>query len=155
MWNKDRSIALSKCCVVFFALLLVLFDVWCVWGIKNPGEFDVLVLSDILFLSVCAYIASAFLFIILWNLWQLLGKIGGGNVFVESNVRYMRIVSWFCIAVALISASCAVYMYSRYIIFWLFVVITMAAGFMGLIVRIVKNCFQQAVAMKSELDFTI
>ena len=30
-----------------------------------------------------------------------------------------------------------------------------AAGFMALIVRIVKNIFQQAIDMKSELDLTI
>ena len=30
-----------------------------------------------------------------------------------------------------------------------------AAAFMALIVRIVKNVFQQAIAMKSELDLTV
>ena len=32
---------------------------------------------------------------------------------------------------------------------------TMAAAFMALIVRIVKNAFEQALAMKDELDFTV
>ena len=36
-----------------------------------------------------------------------------------------------------------------------FLLITAAAGFMCLIVRVVKNVFQQAIAMKSELDLTI
>lgn len=155
MWNKDKSIVLSQACVVFFALLLVLFDMWCAWGVKNPDEFDVLAFDEILFLAVAAYVSSVFLFVILGCLWRLLGHIRLGEVFIGQNVRLMRVVSWCCLAVALTSAACAVYTYTRYIFFWLFVVITMAAGFMGLIVRIVKNSFEQAIAMKSELDLTI
>ena len=34
-------------------------------------------------------------------------------------------------------------------------VCAMAAGFMALIVRIVKNAFQQALLMKDELDYTV
>ena len=37
----------------------------------------------------------------------------------------------------------------------LFLVMAAAAAFMALIVRIVKNVFQQAIAMKSELDLTV
>ena len=33
--------------------------------------------------------------------------------------------------------------------------IALAAGFTGLIVRVVKNVFQQAIAMKDELDLTV
>ena len=36
-----------------------------------------------------------------------------------------------------------------------FFVGTMAAAFMALIVRIVKNAFQQAMLMKDELDYTV
>ena len=36
-----------------------------------------------------------------------------------------------------------------------FIAVAIAAGFMALIVRIVKNIFQQAIDMKAELDLTI
>ena len=36
-----------------------------------------------------------------------------------------------------------------------FAAVGIAACFMALIVRIVKNVFQQAIAMKSELDLTV
>ena len=41
--------------------------------------------------------------------------------------------------------------------FWYlpFAAVAVAACFMALIVRIVKNVFQQALAMKSELDLTV
>lgn len=36
-----------------------------------------------------------------------------------------------------------------------FIAVAIAAGFMALLVRIVKNIFQQAIDMKAELDLTI
>ena len=36
-----------------------------------------------------------------------------------------------------------------------FIAVAIAAGFMALIVRIIKNIFQQAIDMKAELDLTI
>ena len=51
-------------------------------------------------------------------------------------------------------AACLLCLVSAwYYLPWLLVAV--AAGFMALIVRIVKNCFAQAAAMKDELDFTI
>ena len=60
----------------------------------------------------------------------------------------LRAVSWYCVWVALIClAGCVCYPP--------FVFVAIAAAFMALIVRIVKNVFQQAISMKSELDLTI
>ena len=36
-----------------------------------------------------------------------------------------------------------------------FAVLAAAAGFMALLVRVLKNAFAQAVRMKNELDYTI
>ncbi len=59
-----------------------------------------------------------------------------------------RLIAVICIAVALICAFGTP--------FYLTIgVVAAAAGFMGLIVRIVKNAFQQAMEMKDELDFTV
>ena len=63
-------------------------------------------------------------------------------------MTYLRSVSWYCIWVALIClVSCVCYVP--------FVFVAIAAAFMALIVRIVKNVFQQAISMKSELDLTV
>ena len=52
------------------------------------------------------------------------------------------------LAAAVISALSALY-YAP------FFVIAMAAAFMALIVRIVRNVFQTAIGMKDELDYTV
>ena len=42
-----------------------------------------------------------------------------------------------------------------FICYWPFAVLAAAAGFMALLVRVLKNAFAQAVRMKNELDYTI
>ena len=71
-----------------------------------------------------------------------------GEIFTADNVRRLRIVSWCCVGAALLCLVSALYYPS-------FLLVTAAAGFMCLIVRVVKNVFQQAISMKSELDLTI
>lgn len=60
----------------------------------------------------------------------------------------MRRTSWCCILVAVLCMISAVATPTL-------AVIAIMAGFVGLVVRIVKNVFQQAMSMKDELDFTI
>ena len=78
----------------------------------------------------------------------VLSALAAGQVFVSANVARLRRVSWCCMAACLLCLVSA-----WYYLPWLLVAV--AAGFMALIVRIVKNCFAQAAAMKDELDFTI
>ena len=86
--------------------------------------------------------------LLLWSMWRLLGNLRRERVFVAENVRSLRRVSWCCAAAASICLlSCLYYLP--------FIFAAGAAAFMALIVRIVKNVFQQAIAMKSELDLTV
>lgn len=147
-WNKDRSVKLTHVCVAVFAVLLAVLDVgayrfasWYVQVRLMHWQLGVLLMATI-------YCGSVFAWICLWQLWRLLENIRRGEVFVAENVRCMRIVSWCCVGAA---AVCAVS--TLYYLPFLFVAI--AAGFMALIVRIVKNAFQQAIAMKDELDLTV
>ena len=81
-------------------------------------------------------------------LWLLLKNIKNGRVFIPDNVRYLRIVSWCCTAAAVLCLASAAY-------YLPFIFVAIAAAFMSLIVRIVKNVFHEAIGMKSELDLTI
>ena len=79
---------------------------------------------------------------------QLLQNIRAQLVFDAQNVRLLRQVSWCCVgAGAVCLVSCLYYLP--------FIAVAIAAGFMALIVRIIKNIFQQAIDMKAELDLTI
>ena len=149
-WNKNKSIVLSQVCVVIFSILLACADVGAYWLSK---WFTALAVSlnqgaDVYLLMASIYSCSVFAWLILYSLMRLLINMRMGHVFEVSNTRYMRRTSWSCIAVAVICFISGIYYIP-------FVLVAVAAGFIGLIVRIVKNSFQQAIAMKDELDLTI
>ena len=81
-------------------------------------------------------------------LWKLLQNIRAEQVFQERNSRLMAVVSWCCAGVAVSCLVCGLWYVPLFML-------AAAAAFMALIVRIVKNVFQQAIAMKSELDLTV
>ncbi len=148
-WNENRSVQLSRVCVAGFALLLAAMDIGAVWLI--PFISAMLVQVQCVWLYVELYLCSVPAWAALWGLWKLLGNLSRSVVFAEENVRSMRMVSWCCFAV---SALCVVGGFTAGMpLFQL--VLAGAAAFMGLIVRIVKNAFEQAISMKDELDFTI
>ena len=148
-WTKDKSILLSQVCVAVFAALLLALDLGCYWAARwfciemrgMPWQYAVL-------LMVSVYCGSVFAWICLYQLWRLLRNIRNGAVFTGQNVQRMRRISWCCVWAAAICLASALY-------YLPFVFVAIAASFMSLIVRIVKNAFQQAIAMKDELDLTI
>lgn len=147
-WNKQSSVLLSKVCVVAFALALLALDIGCKWLLDGCMGllFDTLRQESILMILI--YICSIPGWVTLWSLWLLLHRIYEGQVFVPENVRDMRRTSWCCILVGILCAALTPF-------YWFLAIIAVMAGFVGLIVRIVKNIFEQAMEMKDELDFTV
>lgn len=149
MWNKDKSISLSIFCVRLFAVIMV-----AVW-FTAPALFGALIrargayLTGTLpyFLASC-YTASVPAAVALWQLHGLLADIALGQVFTEKNVSRLRVLSWCCIGAGLICLASALY-------YLPFGALAVAGAFMGLILRVVKNVIEQAVALKNENDFTI
>ena len=78
----------------------------------------------------------------------ILTRIEAGAVFVPANVTALRRISWCCAGAAVVCLAAA-YIYLP------FAFLGVAAAFMALIVRVLKNAFAQAVHMKDELDYTI
>ena len=147
-WTKDRSIALSIVCIYVFAVILLGADVCGYWLVGWFIRLRNMRWQQGVGMMVTVYVCSVFAWITLYALLRLLKNLRGGEVFIESNIRAMRIVSWCCAGVAV---TCLVS-----VLWYLpFVLVAIAAAFMCLIVRIVKNVFQQAIAMKDELDLTI
>lgn len=149
-WNQERSILLSKVCVSFFAALLAFTDVCCRHLVGYLMDLSPVLggLRDGVALMAVVYACSVPGWITLASLWQLLTRLGRGEVFTSFNVRAMRRTAWCCFAVAAVCLA-GTWVYRPLL------VISAAAGFMGLIVRIVKNCFQLAAEMKDELDYTV
>lgn len=127
-WSKNSSIELSRICVVLFMILLAALDIGCYWAVQWFVEIRLMYWQYGVLMMVTIYLCSGFGWVLL--------------------VRLLRQVSWCCVgAGAVCLVSCLYYLP--------FIAVAIAAGFMALIVRIIKNIFQQAIDMKAELDLTI
>ena len=134
-WNKDKSLLLTQICTAIFAALLLALDLGCYWAVSWFVKLRWLESSSVWSFVATLYGCSFFAWMLLWKLWVLLSNIRRGEVFTPENVRCLRIVSWCCAGAALICLVSALYYPS-------FLIVTAAAGFMCLIVRVVKNVFQ-------------
>lgn len=99
-------------------------------------------------LLVTFYICAVFGFVILFVLDRLIRNIGNDKVFTDENVKLIRILSYCCFAIAVVTL---IFARLRILVF----VITFAAAFIGLILRVIKNCFSEAIRLREENDFTI
>lgn len=147
MWNKDKSIILSQIlikicyvgvvvCAIAAPKLVELYE-------KNVGEEGLYtpLLTTLMCCVPPAIIALVCLDILLWNIQK-------NRAFIEQNVKLLRSISYCCFCVAVI------FIYFSILRPFAFVIV-FAAGFFGIILRVVKNCFQQAVSLREENDFTI
>lgn len=97
---------------------------------------------------VCVYIAMIPAGAIVWLLNTLLSNIRKGVVFDSVNVKCLRVISYCCFAIAAVSAVMAVW---RIIA----VVVMLAFAFIGLLLRVLKNVFEQGVVIREENDLTV
>lgn len=148
MWTKDTSIRLSVLFTRLFMVLLFLglFFVprLVAWFIETAGGRPVFVGRISAAFYCCAGPAAA----LLWSLDRLLAALSRGEVFTAGNIALLRRCSWCCMAVA---AVCLAFTLTLFY----FILVAAAAAFMGLILRVIKNVFQQAMALKEENDYTI
>ena len=148
MWNRDRSVLLSVVCtriIMVLALLLAVILVWATLfapGIVLPG-YDPLPLT-ITYLCFCVPAFGA-----LWSLDRLLSAVRHEEVFTANNVRYLRFISWCCFAAG------AILLVGCFFVSINLIILAVLAAFFGIVIRVVKNLFAAAVALKDENDYTI
>jgi hypothetical protein len=155
MWNRKRSVTLSLvvCFVVCAVLTAGLFvGPWAVkmwfhiyrgWSENGEAMERMLVLF-----KVCFYPCACLGFVTLYSLIRLLLNIKKDAIFIPPNVKYLRRISWCCIVVSLITLAAGI-LYIPYLF------VSVAAGFMGLMLRVVKNVMENAVQLKEENELTI
>lgn len=100
------------------------------------------------FLLTIAYLILAVAAMCDAVLLSLLLAIRSGEVFSAANVTRIRAVSWGCISASALFAALA----PKY---YISAAVAFIAFFVGLCLRIVKNAFEEAVALKEENDFTV
>jgi len=149
MWDDKKSITLSKICIFVFALMLVYIAISAPWIVRRLIDFsraDLAGKKGYFLLTI--YSGSVPATILLFCLYRLLHRIEQEQVFITANVECLRRISWSCFSGAIISFISTFYYFP-----WFFVAV--AAAFMGLIVRVVKNVVAQAVELKNESELTI
>lgn len=149
MWSDQKSLTLSKLCVLLFILLLlatVLSAPWLTRWFVGYSRAELQGTQP--FFLATLYTGAVPAAYLLYNLLGLLRRIEKEKVFISENVERLRRISWSCFAGAAVSLLSAFYYFP-----WIFVAV--AASFMGLIVRVVKNVVAQAVALQDEVDYTV
>lgn len=138
-WDDEKSITLTRCVVVaalIGSIAMTLGGPWVTaWFIAVAG------------LRPSTGLTATLL--VLVSLYKFLRRIEKGEVFVPENVAALRRISWCCAGAAVLCLAAVFICYRP------FAVLAAAAGFMALLVRVLKNAFAQAVRMKNELDYTI
>lgn len=148
-WNDDKSLLLTRVCVWLSAAALVLLCVSAPWLfswfiqkrlILPPQSRD--------YFLVTTYTVAVPAAVTLYMMNRLLANIRKEEVFTEKNTRYLRGMSWCCLAAGLIFLVSSFY-------YLPFFALCAAAVFMALILRVIKNVFAQAEEIKKEHDYTI
>ncbi len=155
MWNRKRSVMLSiVVCFIFVGILTaaLFLGPWFVktWFTVYRGwaeNGDAMRYMATLF-AACFYPCAVFAYITLYSLIKLLFNIKKDEIFINANVKYLRRISWCCFVVALITLVGGVFYVP-------FLFVAVAAAFVGLMLRIVKNVMQNAVAISEENELTI
>jgi len=147
LWNKDNSLLLSKILVKLFIVLLLIgapfIPIFSKWynGISLGSNITVLLIS-IMYISIIPA------FILLLSLNSLLKNISNKDMFVKNNVKFLRIISWCCFGIAIIYFPLIFFRLGGMVIFSIL-------SFMGIILRVLKNVFEEAVILKEEQDYII
>lgn len=155
MWNKDKSVIASIVACFTFGVILtaaVFCGPWAakLWFItfrgmnENSAELQRLLTA----FATCFYTCAPCGYTALYFLLKLLFNIKREETFVMENVKCLRGISWCCLVVAVITGigGCV------YTPFWF---IAIAAAFVGLLLRVVKNVMHSAVKIKEENELTI
>ena len=155
MWNRKRSVTLSlTVCFLFVTILTVALFVgpyavkwWFIlyrgWSETKPALAEMMVVF-----KWCFYPSAVFAYIALYSLIKLLFNIKKDHIFIAQNVKYLRIISWCCFGVASITLVCGI-LYIPYL------AIFIAAAFVGILLRVVKNVMHNAVEIREENELTI
>ena len=150
MWNSNRSVKLSSICTKLVIIRVVISIVTLPEVMKNYMQYvrwgnDITMVKAF---TAILYASCVPALIALVCLDRLLNNIKGERIFINTNVKYLRKISWCCFGVAGILLFAGYY-------YLLFILVAFIVAFMGLILRVVKNVIEQAIILKDENDYTI
>ena len=149
MWNNRRSVLLSQFCVLLFSAVLLAVVVFAYSLVSWLISFSQAELQGTeIYFYATIYLGSMPAALLLYSLFRLLQRISARQMFLQENVDLLRRISWSCFA-----GSAVCFVSTLYYFPWLLVAVP--AGFMGLIVRVVKNVVALGVELQREADYTV
>ena len=147
MKSENKSINLSIAFTTLFALAMAFLTVSIPWLV--PFLCEIMEYQDIekpmtvvAYLSLPAGWGAVVLF------YKLLFNVKKKKVFITDNVKYLNILSVWCFYVGVVS-SFAMFKFLG------FLFVGIAAFFIGLILRIIRNIIEEAIEIKQENELTI
>lgn len=145
---KNKAVKLSLAAVAVFFAAAVALAIAMPWLLDWYVQYRHLRETGRIALQVAFYGCLPFALTALLCLWRLLRNIQQEKVFLEANSRLIAVVSWCCAAVAAVTlGACRWYPPLGFI--------TVSMAFLFLIVRVVRNCFIAAIALREENALTI
>lgn len=145
---KNKAVKLSLAAVAVFFAAAVALAIAMPWLLDWYVQYRHLRETGRIALQVVFYGCLPFALTALLCLWKLLRNIRQEKVFLEANSRLIAVVSWCCAAVAAVTlGACRWYPPLGFI--------TVSMAFLFLIVRVVRNCFIAAIALREENALTI
>ncbi|GFH42946.1 hypothetical protein Hs30E_14970 [Lactococcus hodotermopsidis] len=147
-WSQKQSLRLTLAVTGLFFIGIIVTMLKMKYFVDLLLPLNGISQYNISYFYVTLYVALTVMLGILILLACLVRNIQKDIVFDPMNIRYLRLISWSCILVALILLLSAFYHFQ-----W--IILAVAATFMALIVRVVKNVFCQALLIKEENEFTI
>ena len=155
LWNSKRSIILTKFCILALMLTSVIMMFYGKYLISRfliltgGAKIDISNEFSFYIITFISYMLGIIALLTLFCMLRFIVNLENDLVFVPQNIKWLRFISYGCLSAGLLLIITTV-VYHK-----LFLVLSLAALFMMLIVRVIKNAFEQAVKMKEELDLTI
>ena len=148
MWTSSKSSALSLWCNRFLLIILILAALSAPWWLRWYTNFTNKAPELYPVLLTLIYVCSAPGVLALAAMDRLLKNIRRNQIFISQNVTLLRVLSWCCFFVSAASCVCG---------FWYLPIlfITIAGGFGGIVLRVVKNVMAEATRIKRENELTI
>ena len=148
MKQLEKSLKVTKVIVIilatFFAFFLltapIIFNWYCELTENREGVANVL--------TVVFYACSPSAAVTLIYTFKFLKNLERGEIFTEKTVKYLKVLSYACLSVVPLSIPLCFFFLAG-------LPIPAAAGYMWLILRIIKSIFEYGTKIKDENDLTV
>ena len=155
LWNSKKSIILTKFCILALMVISVIM-MFCgrylisrFLSMTGGAKINISKELSLYIITFISYILGIIAQVTLFCMLKFVTNLEKDLVFIPQNIKWLRFISFGCLSAGLLLIIVTVVYHKLYLIF------SLAALFMMLIVRVIKNAFEQAVKMREELDLTI